>query len=145
MSCTTHSAVMGGKGGCWVKGLWGVCGGGTTPGYQRLLSPPLPPHRPLSYSPCCRQQPRGIAQRERETKDEVREGSQAGLTLWPPMAGAEAATHPASLRKGIEGSVTTNTSGRLRMYILYLLNTYTLTSIKGLCSALETGTYMGKS
>lgn len=51
------------------------------------------------------------SQRERDGRRSER-GSQAGLTLWPPTAGAEAATRPASLRKGREGSVATNTRGK---------------------------------
>ena len=57
----------------------------------------------LSYSACCRQQPRGIAERERGGRRSERRGSRAGLTLWPPTAGAEAATRPASLRRGERG------------------------------------------
>lgn len=118
---TTHSAVL----------------EGGTPGYLCLLSPPLPLHRPLVR--CLLP---SAAQRQRETARRSERGSQAGLTLWPPTAGAEAATRPASLRKGRGGSVATNTRGKLGMYILYLLNTVTHTSIKQQCHAWETGTYV---
>lgn len=47
----------------------------------------------------------------------MRRGSRVGLTLWPPAAGAEAATRPASLKKGGEGSVATNTKEKLCLYI----------------------------
>lgn len=99
------------RAGGWVGGC-GVCvGGGVvvqgTPGYLRLLSPPLPPHRPRSRGACCRQQPRGGVRRE----DGVEGGSQAGLTPWPPTAGAEAATRPASLREGGERAAWQQTQG----------------------------------
>lgn len=89
MSGTTHSAVL----------------EGGTPGYLRLLSPPLPPHRPLTQ----RLLP-SAAQRRSRGRDARRSegGSRAGLTPWPPTAGAEAATRTASLRRRREGSVATN-------------------------------------
>lgn len=106
VSGTTHSAVL----------------EGGIPGYLRLLSPPLLPHRPLIW--CLLPSAAQRHSRERDGRRSER-GSQAGLTLWPPTAGAEAATRPASLRKGREGSVATNTRGKPGMYILNLLNTNT--------------------
>lgn len=109
---------------CWRGEPQGICASCHLP--SLLIA--------LSYGACCRQQPRGIVERGRDGRWSER-GNHAGLTLWPPTAGAEAATRPASLRKGREGSVATNTRGKPRMYILNLLNTNTHTSIKPLCSA----------
>lgn len=103
------------------------CGCGVGGGYRRLLSPPHTPRRPLAQ----RLLP-SAAQRHSRERDGRRseKGSQPGLTPWPPTAGAEAATRPASLRKGREGSVATNTRGKLKMYILSMLNTNTPAAIK---------------
>lgn len=117
-----------------------LCWRGEPPGYLRLLSPPLPPHRPRVQ--CLLPSAAQRHGRERDGRRSER-GSQAGLTLWPPTAGAEAATRPASLRKGSEGSMATNTRGKPGIYILCLLNTNTHTSITPLCRASETGTYVG--
>ena len=133
-SSTTHSAVLGGG---WVGLPQDICASCHLP--SLLIG--------LSYSACCRQQPRGIAQRDRQEREDggrSEEGSQVGLTLWPPTAGAEPATRLASLRKGREGSVATNTRGRLRMCTLYLLKTNTLTAIKPLSRTSESGTYVEK-
>lgn len=103
------------------------CGCGVGGGYRHLLSPPHTPRRPLAQ----RLLP-SAAQRHSRERDGRRseKGSQPGLTLWPPTAGAEAATRPASLRKGRKGSVATNTRGKLKMYILSMLNTNTPAVIK---------------
>lgn len=86
---------------------------GGTPGYLHLLSPTPPSSSPSRTVPAAVSSPEA----DREGRRSER-GSQAGLTLWPPTAGAEAATRPASLRKGKEGNVATNTRGKLGLYIL---------------------------
>lgn len=88
--------------GVWYNSF--CCAGGWNPGVS--ASPVTSP--PPSSSPSCTG-PAAVSSPEAETEDEVRGGSRAGLTLWPPAAGAEAATRPASLKNGGEGSVETNT------------------------------------
>lgn len=90
---------------------------GGTPGYPPLLSPPLPPHRP----PVPGLLP-SAAQRQRRKTRGARGGSRAGLTPWPPAAGAEAATRPASLKRGGEGSQATNTKGKLGVHAVAVVS-----------------------
>uniref|UniRef100_A0AAV2J0I7 Uncharacterized protein n=1 Tax=Knipowitschia caucasica TaxID=637954 RepID=A0AAV2J0I7_KNICA len=60
-----------------------------------------PPTQPAAVSsPAAEHRDRHEAERHRKP---------SGLTLWPPTAGAEAATRPASLRRATEASVATNT------------------------------------
>lgn len=49
--------------------------------------------------------------RRSEAKGRQGKGSRAGLTPWPPTAGAEAATRPASLRGKAEGAAWQQTPG----------------------------------
>lgn len=95
--------------GVWYNSF--CCAGGWNPG---VSAPPVT--SPPSSSPS-RTGPAAVSSPEAETEDGVRRESRPGLTLWPPAAGAEAATRPASLKKGGEGSVATNTREKMRLYI----------------------------
>lgn len=103
--------------GVWYNSF--CCAGGRNPG---VSVPPVtsPPSSSPSHTG-----PAAVSSPEAETEDGVRRGSRAGLTLWPPAAGAEAATRPASLKKGGEGSVATNTKGKLRccVFLVFYFST----------------------
>lgn len=81
--------------GVWYNSF--CCAGGWNPG---VSAPPVT--SPPSSSPS-RTRPAAVSSPEAEAEDGVRGGSRAGLTLWPPTAGAEAATRPASLKDGGRG------------------------------------------
>lgn len=51
---------------------------------------------------------------ERGGRRSERRGNRAGLTPWPPTAGAEAATRPASLRRGERGQRGNKHKGEAR-------------------------------
>lgn len=106
---------------CWRGEPRGIC--------ASCHLPSLPITR--SYRACCRQQPRGMRGREGDGRRSER-GSRAGLTRWPPTAGAEAATRTASLRKGRRGQRGNKHTSCVCVCVLFLLTraTQTLTSIK---------------
>lgn len=104
---TTHSAVPEGWSG---GGLGGGNPGVSAPPVTSSLSPPtLLPTFCLSSSALLP----SAAQRQSETgRGSAGKGSRAGLTLWPPTAGAEAATRPASLRWKAERAAWQQTQER---------------------------------
>lgn len=117
--------------GVWYNSF--CCAGGGNPGVSAPPVTSTPSSSPSLTVPAAVSSPEA----ERDGRRSER-GSQAGLTLWPPTAGAEAVTRPASLRKGREGSVETNTRGKLGMYSTYCTHwTHTHTHLLKYCASLK--------